>query len=142
MTRCGRRYDASSTTDLREVFGTFAEAKAMAPLVAGLNGANAVLHGQGKNIDMERLEEVRHLRDSGNSIAEEKSGLDLFERTNNDSGGKLSSTQWKQFADQTGPAFKSLSDIGLLKLSPELRERKGRSGAGRVRPVLPCLVCT
>ena len=34
-------------TDLRGVIGSFSAAKAMAPLVAGLNAANAVPHSKG-----------------------------------------------------------------------------------------------
>lgn len=119
---------------LRESYGMIGDmekARVIAPMIASLNSANAMLFGGkvgaiGDNATRSIMRFI-DMRGLTNTPQEIKHGLDLAQKLVTGSGGALKFSDLESFAKRGGTAFKSMSDEGLLYMATVMQEMGGSS---------------
>lgn len=111
------------------LFGSFSEAKKLAPKIAALNSANAAIFGgKVEGIDEGGARSLAKFIDRRGGTKDEASflrNLDLAEKLVTGSGGFLKFRDLDQFSQQGGTAFRGLSDTGILNMAMLLQEQGG-----------------
>jgi hypothetical protein len=112
------------------IFGSYAQASKLAPMIASVNAANAAIY-QGKvgAIDDGASRSLMQFIDRRGGTKDEagfRSNLDLAEKLVTGSGGFLKFGDLASFSQQGGTAFRGLSDQGILNYAAILQEQGGR----------------
>lgn len=111
------------------LFGSFDEAKKLAPMIASLNKANsAIFQGKIGGIDEGSTRSLMKFIDRRGGTKDDATfmrNLDLAQKMVTGSGGFVKFHDLDQFSQMGGTAFRGLSDQGILNMSLLLQEQGG-----------------